>query len=98
MESNILKITTEPPKETSIKLNTNINSLAESIELAKALRDKKQDKPRKLKYTFHNPNTSEETADFLIKLFVEINYPKLEAAILKKIQEQENQEPSKEEN
>ena len=32
----------------------------------------------KLTYTFHNPNTVEATADFLVKLFVEVNQPKLE--------------------
>ena len=35
----------------------------------------------KLNYRFHNPNTPEATADFLAKLFVEVNMPKAEAAI-----------------
>lgn len=35
----------------------------------------------KLNYRFHNPNTPEATADFLVKLFVEVNKPKVEAAI-----------------
>ena len=39
-------------------------------------------KPKpKLNYRFHNPNTPEATADFLAKLFVEVNMPKAEAAI-----------------
>lgn len=68
------------------------NQLAESIKLRKTFKGQKmKDKPRKLNYIFHNPNTPEETADFLIKLFVEVNLPKLEAAINKKIQEQDQE-------
>lgn len=42
---------------------------------------------RKLTYVFHNPNTEEATANFLVKLFTEVNQPKLEAVIYR-IQEQ----------
>lgn len=35
----------------------------------------------KLHYTFHNPNTPEATADFLVKLFIEVNQPKVEQMI-----------------
>ena len=35
----------------------------------------------KLVYRFHNPNTVEATADFLVKLFVEANMGKVERAI-----------------
>ena len=45
----------------------------------------------KLTYTFHNPNTVEATADFLVKLFVEVNQPKLEE-ILRRVQEESGQE------
>lgn len=45
----------------------------------------------KLTYTFHNPNTVEATADFLVKLFVEVNQPKLEE-ILRRAQEESGQE------
>ena len=38
-------------------------------------------KKRKLNYHFHNPNSVEATADFLAKLFVEVNAPKVERAI-----------------
>ena len=34
-----------------------------------------------LKFTFHNPNTPEVTADFLVDLFIEVNKPKVERAI-----------------
>ena len=34
-----------------------------------------------LNYSFYNPNTVEDTADFLLKLFVEVNRPKVDAAI-----------------
>ena len=38
-------------------------------------------KERKLSYRFFNPNTEEDTADFLLKLFAEVNEPKAEEAI-----------------
>lgn len=51
-------------------------------------------KRSKLTYTFHNPNTVGATADFLVKLFVEVNQPKLEK-ILRQVQEESGQELSK---
>jgi hypothetical protein len=41
-----------------------------------------QDKQPKLNYRFHNPNTPEDTADFLIKLYVEYHMDELEAMLL----------------
>lgn len=38
-------------------------------------------KHRKLNYRFHNPNSAEDTADFLCKLLVEANAGKVERAI-----------------
>ncbi|MCD8254024.1 MAG: hypothetical protein LUC36_00550 [Oscillospiraceae bacterium] len=38
-------------------------------------------KRQKLNYHFHNPNTPEATADFILKVFIEANMPKVEAAI-----------------
>ena len=38
-------------------------------------------KQRKLNYRFHNPNTAEDTADFLRKLLIEANANKVEYAI-----------------
>ena len=38
-------------------------------------------KQRKLNYRFHNPNSAENTADFLCKLLVEANAGKVERAI-----------------
>ena len=38
-------------------------------------------KKRKLNYRFHNPNTSAETADYILKVFMEVNARKVEAAI-----------------
>ena len=35
----------------------------------------------KLNYRFHNPNSAEETADFLCKLLIEANVGKVERAI-----------------
>ena len=38
-------------------------------------------KQRKLNYRFHNPNSVEDTADFLCKLLIEANAGKVERAI-----------------
>ena len=38
-------------------------------------------KQRKLNYRFHNPNSAEDTADFLCKLLIEANVGKVEYAI-----------------
>ena len=38
-------------------------------------------KKRKLNYHFHNPNSAEDTADFLCKLLIEANAGKVERAI-----------------
>ena len=36
---------------------------------------------RKFNYRFHNPNSAEDTADFLCKLLIEANAGKVERAI-----------------
>ena len=41
----------------------------------------------KLTYTFVNPNTAEVTADALLKVFLEVNRPKADAAIRRALQE-----------
>lgn len=38
-------------------------------------------KKQKLQYHFHNPNTDEDTADFMLRLFVEVNRPKVDCAV-----------------
>ena len=38
-------------------------------------------KQRKLNYRFHNPNSAEDTAEFLYKLLIEANANKVEHAI-----------------
>lgn len=38
-------------------------------------------KKRKLEYHFHNPNTAEETADYILKVFIEVNKKKVEEAV-----------------
>ena len=38
-------------------------------------------KQRKLNYHFHNPNSAEDTAEFLCKLLIEANAGKVERAI-----------------
>ena len=38
-------------------------------------------KKRKLNYRFHNPNTAEVTANYLVKILVEVNAKKVEKAI-----------------
>ncbi len=49
-------------------------------------------KKRKLNYIFHNPNTPEATADYLLKLFIEVNTPKVEAAIRRAALSAKNEE------
>lgn len=38
-------------------------------------------KKTKLNYRFHNPNPADVTADFLLKLLIEVNAEKVERAI-----------------
>lgn len=38
-------------------------------------------KKQKLNYRFHNPNTAEVTADYILKVFVEANMKKVERAM-----------------
>lgn len=38
-------------------------------------------KKRKLNYRFHNPNPLDVTADFLLKVLIEVNAEKVEKAI-----------------
>lgn len=86
-------VTTSPYESENSNTTESNNQLAESIELRKTFKEHQmKDKPRKLNYIFYNPNTPEETADFLIKWFVEASIPKLEAAIKKHIQDQEKEE------
>lgn len=40
-------------------------------------------KKRKLNYRFHNPNSVEDTADFLYKILIETNEGKVEREIQK---------------
>nr|WP_317377133.1 hypothetical protein [uncultured Faecalimonas sp.] len=35
-------------------------------------------KRKKLNYRFHNPNTAEVTADYILKVFIEANMKKVE--------------------
>lgn len=42
-------------------------------------------KQQKLNYRFHNPNTAEDTADYILKLLLEANCEKLEQ-VLQKVQ------------
>ena len=38
-------------------------------------------KKQKLNFRFHNPNTAEETANYMVKIFIEANEKKVEQAI-----------------
>ena len=44
-------------------------------------------KKRKLSYRFHNPNTAEVTADYLLKVLIEANTSKVEQAIQEAVNE-----------
>lgn len=49
-------------------------------------------KRTKLNYRFHNPNSAEDTADFLCKLMIEANAGKVERAIERAALYAENEE------
>lgn len=38
-------------------------------------------KKQKLNYRFHNPNPADVTADYILKVFIEVNEKKVEQAI-----------------
>ena len=40
-------------------------------------------KKRKLNYRFHNPNTAEATADYILEILIEANKEKVDHAIKK---------------
>lgn len=44
-------------------------------------------KKQELRFSFHNPNTVEDTANYLLKLFVEVNKGKVDEAIRQAAQE-----------
>lgn len=54
-------------------------------------------KKRKLNYRFHNPNTAETTADYLLKALIEANYKKVEKAIEVSMNQQEEELKCREE-
>jgi hypothetical protein len=43
----------------------------------------------KMNYTFHNPNPLDKTIDVLLKIFIDVNLPKVENAV-KTVIENEN--------
>lgn len=47
-------------------------------------------KARKLNYIFNNPNTLEDTADYLLRVMIEANENKVEKAIQKAVNESNN--------
>lgn len=50
----------------------------------------------KLNYRFHNPNTPEKTADYIVKLFVEVNENKVKRALEEVADKIEDEEKAKE--
>lgn len=52
-------------------------------------------KKQKLNYRFHNPNPAEVTADYILKVFIEVNEKKVEQA-LKAAADQLNDDSEKE--
>lgn len=49
-------------------------------------------KKRKLNYRFHNPNTVEATADYILKVMIDANKEKVDRAIEKATTEAEQKE------
>ena len=48
-------------------------------------------KTRKLNYRFHNPNTAEATADYILKILIDANKEKVDRAIEKATVEAEQE-------
>ena len=53
-------------------------------------------KKQKLNYRFHNPNTAEVTADYILKIFIEVNVKKVER-IMQEVVEESSEEDKQEE-
>lgn len=49
-------------------------------------------KKRKLNYRFHNPNTAEATADYILKILIEANKGKVDQAMQEAAEEIEQEE------
>ena len=49
-------------------------------------------KKRKLNYRFHNPNTAEATADYILKILIEANKEKVDQAMQEAAEEIEQEE------
>lgn len=47
-------------------------------------------KMQKLNYRFHNPNPADVTADYILKVFIEVNEKKVEQAIKSSAKESMN--------
>jgi uncharacterized protein (DUF433 family) len=47
---------------------------------------------QKLNYRFHNPNPADVTADYILKVFMEVNEKKVEQAIKMAADQQDNEE------
>ena len=54
-------------------------------------------KKRKLNYRFHNPNTAEVTANYLVKILIEANSEKVEKAVAKAMTQPKIKQKSHEE-
>ena len=52
-------------------------------------------KKQKLNYRFHNPNTAEVTADYILKVFIEVNAKKVER-IMQEVVEESSEEDKQE--
>lgn len=49
----------------------------------------------KLNFRFHNPNTAEATADYILKIFIEANQPKIEELLRAEALKNENKDITK---
>lgn len=52
-------------------------------------------KKQKLNYRFHNPNTAEVTADYILKVFIEVNAKKVKR-IMQEVVEESSEEDKQE--
>ena len=52
---------------------------------------------KKLNYRFHNPNPDSQTANYILKIFLESNRPKVENAVQQAAQEVQAEEGTEQE-
>ena len=64
-----------------MRSNSKVNFIVLERRTSKRWRWRFRLKQRKLNYRFHNPNSAEDTANYLVEILIEANVRKVERAI-----------------